>query len=91
MTGTRISGGPNPGKAVAVGPGQYLDTIGPGETRWYAAPLDAASTADLSVTAAPRPGVRVDYGDGLELRLASSGSEASGASPATPTAPRLHL
>jgi hypothetical protein len=62
--------------AAALAPGQYTDTIGPGETRWYAVTLDAASTADLSATAAPQPGVPADYGDGLELKLAGTGSHA---------------
>ncbi|HEY5836028.1 vWA domain-containing protein [Streptomyces sp.] len=74
LRGTRVTGGPGPGKAAPIRPGQYLDTIGPGETRWYAATLDAAATADLSATAVPQPGVRVEYGDGLELKLASAGT-----------------
>lgn len=74
LQGDRITGGATAGKAAAIGPGQYLDTLGPGETRWYAVPLDAASTADLSVTAVPQPGVRVAYGDGVELKLTSTGT-----------------
>jgi Ca-activated chloride channel family protein len=72
--GTRITGGATPRRAAAIRTGQYLDTIGPGETRWYAATLDAVSTADLSVTAVPQPGAAVDYGDGLELRLTPAGT-----------------
>lgn len=74
MTGDPVTGGTTPAKAAAMAPGQYTDTIGPGETRWYAATLDAASTADLSATAVPQPGVPVDYGDGIELKLAGSGA-----------------
>jgi Ca-activated chloride channel family protein len=74
FAGTRITGGDAPARAAAIRTGQYLDTIGPGETRWYAAPLDAVSTADLSVTAAPQPGVPVTYGDGIELKLVSTGT-----------------
>jgi Ca-activated chloride channel homolog len=73
LAGSAISGGRSGRKAPAIRPGQYTDTIGPGETRWYAATLDSAATADLSVTAAPRPGAPVEYGDGLELALASTG------------------
>nr|WSX78118.1 VWA domain-containing protein [Streptomyces sp. NBC_00899] len=76
MAGEPVTGGATPAKAAPIGPGQYTDTIGPGETRWYAVPLDAASTADLSATAVPQPGVRVDYGDGIELKLAGTGSYA---------------
>jgi Ca-activated chloride channel family protein len=74
MQGTPVTGGASPAKAAAIGPGQYTDTIGPGETRWYSVALDAASTADLSATAVPQPGVVVDYGDGVELKLAGTGT-----------------
>ncbi|MFG1805414.1 VWA domain-containing protein [Streptomyces sp. NPDC049040] len=74
MAGDPVTGGATPAKAAAIGPGQYTDTIGPGETRWYAATLDAASTADLSATAVPQPGVAVDYGDGIEVKLAGTGA-----------------
>lgn len=71
--GTRITGGRTPAKATPISTGPYLDTIGPGETRWYAVTLDAVSTADLSVTGLPRPGAAVDYSDGLELELITTG------------------
>ncbi|MEU6080274.1 VWA domain-containing protein [Streptomyces sp. NPDC047108] len=70
--GEQIKGGSRASDAAAVAPGQYVDTIGPGETRWYAAELDAKSTADMAVTAVPQPGVKVAYGDGIELKLTSS-------------------
>jgi hypothetical protein len=54
----------------------YRDTIGPGRTRMYGITLDAKSSAYASVFATPRPGSRVTYGDGLELKLVSAdGSE----------------
>lgn len=68
-----VTGGPAPADAAAITPGPYRDTIGPGQTLWYAATLDAAATADLSVTALPHPGAAAHYGDGLELRLAAAG------------------
>jgi Ca-activated chloride channel family protein len=74
LAGTRITGGHAAARATAIRTGQYRDTIGPGETRWYAVPLDAVSTADLSVTAAPRTGAPVTYGDGIELKLTSAGA-----------------
>ncbi|MDF9814397.1 VWA domain-containing protein [Streptomyces sp. SPB162] len=74
--GTRITGGPTAARAAGIAPGQYLDTIGSGETRWYAAGLDATSTADLAVTAVPQPGVKVGYGDGIELKAVSGGQYA---------------
>ncbi|NJP68227.1 VWA domain-containing protein, partial [Streptomyces sp. ventii] len=67
--GDAAEGGADPDAAPLLEPGQYLDTIGPDETRWYAVELDAASAADLSVTAVPHPGVTVDRRDGLALRL----------------------
>ncbi|MGW1688884.1 vWA domain-containing protein [Streptomyces albidoflavus] len=71
--GEPIEGAASAKGASTVGPGQYLDSIGPGETRWYAAGLDATGTADFGVTAVPQPGVPVGYSDGLELRVHTSG------------------
>ncbi|MCM3819491.1 vWA domain-containing protein [Streptomyces sp. DR3-1] len=71
--GEPIEGAASAKGAPTVGPGQYLDSIGPGETRWYAAGLDATGTADFGVTAVPQPGVPVGYSDGLELRVHTSG------------------
>ncbi|MDB1086269.1 VWA domain-containing protein [Streptomyces sp. ACA25] len=70
--GEEISGGSSSDEAAVLEPGQYLDTLGPGETRWYAAELDDASAADFSVTAVPHPGVAVDSRDTLELQLTDS-------------------
>ncbi|MFE2426293.1 VWA domain-containing protein [Streptomyces sp. NPDC059373] len=67
--GEQVTGGASAGRAAALRTGQYVDTIGPGETRWYAAGLDAVSAADLAVTAVPPTGAKVAYGDGIELRL----------------------
>ncbi|MEO3839687.1 VWA domain-containing protein [Streptomyces sp. B22F1] len=67
--GDPVEGGLGRGGAADVRPGQYLDSIGAGETKWYAAELDAASAADFGVTAVPQPGVPVAYGDGIELEL----------------------
>lgn len=73
LQGRRVDGGTSATGAPGLSPGPYVDDIGPGETRWYAMTLDAASTADLAVTAVPRPGVKAAYGDGVELRLAATG------------------
>ncbi|MEU4091098.1 VWA domain-containing protein [Streptomyces sp. NPDC026673] len=73
LRGRRVDGGASAGAAPGLSPGQYVDDIGPGETRWYAVTLDAVSTADLSVTAVPRAGVRAAFGDGVELRLNGPG------------------
>ncbi|MCB5909393.1 VWA domain-containing protein [Streptomyces sp. SF28] len=55
--------------APGIVPGQYLDTIGPNETRYYATDLDATSTADFSATVAPQPGAAVDSLDALNTRV----------------------
>jgi Ca-activated chloride channel family protein len=67
--GDPVEGGLGRTGAADIAPGQYLDSIGPGETKWYAADLDAASAADFGVTAVPQPGVPVAYTDGIELEL----------------------
>jgi Ca-activated chloride channel family protein len=56
--GTPIQGGPDPGAPAAAGPGQYLDTIGPGEDRWYAIDVPAGSRLAVAATAVPGPGLR---------------------------------
>lgn len=74
LRGREVGGGGGAKTAPRLTPGQYTDTIGPGETRWYAVDLDAAATADLAVTAVPRAGAEVSHGDGIELRLAAPGA-----------------
>ncbi|MET7616293.1 VWA domain-containing protein [Streptomyces sp. NPDC005408] len=73
--GYRFSGRPVEGAlrrdaAPALVPGQYLDTIGPGEKRYYAVDLDAESTVDFSATAVPQPGAAVDTLDVLRTSIA---------------------
>ncbi|MFF3689303.1 VWA domain-containing protein [Streptomyces sp. NPDC002187] len=74
--GRPVEGGQTRDAAPVLTPGQYLDTIGPGEKRYYAADLDATSTADFSATAVPQPGAAVDTLDGLRtvVQYGSSGS-----------------
>lgn len=68
--GKRVEGAATGGRAPALVPGQYLDTIGPGERRYYAVGLDAVSTADFSATAVPQPGAAVDTFDALRTSIA---------------------
>ncbi|MFJ5675456.1 VWA domain-containing protein [Streptomyces sp. NPDC093097] len=68
--GTRIRGTDDRQGAPALAPGQYLDTIGPNEVRYYATDLDAASTADFSATAVPPSGAAVDFRDTVSARIA---------------------
>lgn len=98
--GERIAGTATSAGAPVLGAGQYLDTIGPGEKRYYAVDLDAASTADFSATAVPQPGAAVDTFDALRTGIAygtggSCGSEAAhfsqkeGATPLTSAIARI--
>lgn len=68
--GERVVGAATRAGAPVLVPGQYLDTIGPGEKRYYAVGLDAVSTADFSVTAVPQPGAAVDTFDALRTSIA---------------------
>ncbi|WP_326770100.1 VWA domain-containing protein [Streptomyces sp. NBC_01591] len=98
--GERIEGTATSAGAPALGPGQYLDTIGPGEKRYYAVDLDAVSTVDFSATAVPQPGAAVDTFDALRTSIAygtdsSCGSETAhfsqeeGATPLTAAIARI--
>ncbi|MGP3991353.1 VWA domain-containing protein [Streptomyces sp. 3N207] len=76
LKGKRVTGTRSSADAPTLrAPGQYLDTIGPGETRWYSTELDsrsAAKTVDLAATGVPQPGARVGRLDGLKLTMRSS-------------------
>ncbi|GAA2610650.1 hypothetical protein GCM10009863_25280 [Streptomyces axinellae] len=79
LKGTRVTGTSSSGDAPALKapgpPGQYLDTIGAGESRWYAAQLDGDSAVDLAATGVPAPGSRIGRLDGLRLTMrAADGS-----------------
>ncbi|WP_328866285.1 vWA domain-containing protein [Streptomyces sp. NBC_00304] len=67
--GERVTGAATADRAPVLVPGQYLDTIGPGEKRYYAVDLDAVSTADFAATAVPQPGAAVDTFDALSTRI----------------------
>ncbi|MET8678368.1 VWA domain-containing protein [Streptomyces sp. NPDC004647] len=67
--GKKVTGSLSQGNATALEPGQYLDTIGPGERRYYSVELDGTSTANFSATAAPQPGAAVDVTDALRTQV----------------------
>ncbi|MFF9013243.1 VWA domain-containing protein [Streptomyces sp. NPDC014870] len=69
LRGERVTGTPTSRQAPVLVPGQYLDSIGPGEKRYYAADLDDVSTADFSATAVPQAGAVVDTVDALATSL----------------------
>ncbi|GAA1499727.1 hypothetical protein GCM10009802_53970 [Streptomyces synnematoformans] len=58
------------GPTVAAGR-TYTDSIAPGDRLYYSVALDAESHAWISAVAAPKPGTKVAYGDGIELELQS--------------------
>ncbi|GAA3188808.1 MULTISPECIES: vWA domain-containing protein [Streptomyces] len=70
LKGERVRGEPARDTAPRLTPGQYTDTIGPNEKRYYAVDLDAAATADFSATVAPEPGAAVDTSDALHTEIA---------------------
>ncbi|POX40992.1 hypothetical protein C3486_11440 [Streptomyces sp. Ru73] len=70
LRGKQVRGTPARSGAPALAPGQYRDTIGPGEKRFYAVRLDGRATADFSATAVPHPGAAVDTTTVLRTQLA---------------------
>jgi Ca-activated chloride channel homolog len=77
--GKKIRGGSESGDAATISSesGQYLDTIGPGEKRWYAVQMDAASTTGFAATAVPKPGSAVRRLDGLTTELTAPQQQTS--------------
>ncbi|MFD9221632.1 VWA domain-containing protein [Streptomyces sp. NPDC060064] len=78
--GKQVEGALKRDAAPALVPGQYLDTIGPGEQRYYAVDLDAESTVDFSATAVPQPGAAVDTFDVLRTSIAYGTDSSCGTS-----------
>ncbi|MEU2668697.1 VWA domain-containing protein [Streptomyces sp. NPDC007164] len=76
--GERVAGTATGAEAPVLVPGQYLDTIGPGEKRYYAVDLDDVSTADFSVTAAPQAGAAVDTFDAMRTSIAYGADNSCG-------------
>ncbi|MFJ9416808.1 VWA domain-containing protein [Streptomyces sp. NPDC101227] len=67
--GEKVRGTPSQANAPGIGPGQYLDSIGPNQKRYYVTDLDAASTADFSATVVPQPGARIGLLDSLHTEI----------------------
>ncbi|MFI9029699.1 VWA domain-containing protein [Streptomyces sp. NPDC053560] len=68
--GKQVRGTPARSGAPTIAPGQYRDTIGPGERRFYEVHLDDSATADFAATAVPHPGAAVDTTTVLRTQLA---------------------
>lgn len=62
------------GEQLAAGK-TYTDSIGPDDKLYYSVTLDAKSNAWISAVAAPKPGGKVGYDDGIELSLESKGGD----------------
>ncbi|BBJ42384.1 hypothetical protein SSPO_051020 [Streptomyces antimycoticus] len=71
--GTRISGADADSGAPSLAAGRtYVDSLGPGEKRYYGVTLDTKSAAYVSAVAAPQPGADVtSYRDGVKVTLES--------------------
>ncbi|MGP3941285.1 MULTISPECIES: hypothetical protein [Streptomyces] len=71
--GTRISGADADSGAPSLAAGRtYVDSLGPGEKRYYGVTLDTKSAAYVSAVAAPPPGADVtSYRDGVKVTLES--------------------
>ncbi|WNE97699.1 hypothetical protein PS467_21360 [Streptomyces luomodiensis] len=71
--GTRIRGADGGTDAPSLAAGRtYVDSLGPGEKRYYGVTLDTKSAAYVSAVAAPRPGAGVtSYRDGVKVTLES--------------------
>jgi Ca-activated chloride channel family protein len=54
--GTPVTGGPADAQAAAVGAGQYLDAIQPGQERWYAVPVKRGQRLFAAATTIPPDG-----------------------------------
>ncbi|MET7901591.1 hypothetical protein ABZS86_08955 [Streptomyces sp. NPDC005355] len=69
--GTRIEGAGDDTDAPPLTTGRtYVDSVAPGEKRYYSAQLDGESAAYVSAVAAPRPGAGVaSYRDGVKVTL----------------------
>ncbi|MFI9050529.1 VWA domain-containing protein [Streptomyces sp. NPDC053427] len=67
--GQKVRGTLAQSDAPTLAPGQYLDSIGPNEKRYYAVDLDAAATADFSATVVPQPGAKVGLLDSLHTEI----------------------
>ena len=79
LKGTRVAGTSSSGDAPALKvPGQYVDTIGSDESRWYAAELDGGSAVDLAATGVPAPGTRIGRQDGLLLTMRAADGRVCG-------------
>ncbi|MCM2427403.1 hypothetical protein [Streptomyces sp. RKAG337] len=71
--GTAVKGAATTAEAQALTPGgTYKDTLKVGDTKYYGVDLDAKSSAYLSAFAVPKPGAKVAYGDGIDLKLQSA-------------------
>lgn len=61
--------------APRIEPGKYRDSIRPGETLYYSLAMDAETSVFLSAVAAPAPGTKVSYRDGIETVLQTTGGD----------------
>ncbi|MDB1086270.1 hypothetical protein PJ985_01610 [Streptomyces sp. ACA25] len=61
--------------------GIYTDGLEPGDSLYYSLALDDESSAYLATVAAPEPGTKVGYGDGIEVELVTTSGDRCGGGP----------
>ncbi|WP_189131367.1 hypothetical protein [Wenjunlia tyrosinilytica] len=74
----KVEGAESSADGPSLTPGIYTDSIGRGQKLYYSVALDEKSNAYLSAVAAPRPGARVAYGDGVKVTLESTDNTSCG-------------
>jgi len=84
-TGTKITGGPTPQRALALGTGLFLDSIATEQTRYYAVDVPRGKRLVTSATAVPPRGMQGSGNFNVELTDAAGDNvdlDASGVSAA---------
>ncbi|WP_241265850.1 vWA domain-containing protein [Streptomyces boncukensis] len=78
--GKRVEGGDSPATAAPLSEksGQYVDSIGLGQTRWYSVEMDGTSTNVFSAAGIPQPGSDQSRSAGLRTKLYGPGRGVKG-------------
>nr|WP_243274959.1 hypothetical protein [Streptomyces albus] len=74
----KVEGASSSADAPKVAPGLFTDRIEPGEEKYYALDLDASSDVHITATAAPEPGLKVTFQDGIEVTLQNTNGDSCG-------------
>jgi hypothetical protein len=74
----KVSGASSSADAPELASGLFTDRIKPGEEKYYSLDLDAKSDVHIAATAAPEPGTRVTFQDGLKVTLQNTDGDSCG-------------